>query len=376
MSADFRAWGATLASFFTASPSWGAPRLQPFSPPLRAENGLFIGLPFLLLAVLGGWLFWRRHRVPPTTLGPGQRRVLRALALAALGAYVAGDLITWWPSAPARLRLGLSYSVAGAVFVACAASWLVLRHRWGPGWPLRFAPGARWQRAMALTGMATFLVAHPLIFKPLSVLLPGMSRMRVSTRIFPILLVPLCCLAAAGAAEVLRRAGQHAPRRLAAAVVLLVSLADLAPISLAPYLVYLPRPDELPAVYRWIESAEDVDAILELPIYADHGELEYQYAWLSHGKPLLNGYSGLFPDDYQRLHQACAKRRAASAACLAEARRMGATHVIYHSGPLMFDRGRSRPRREPDPATGAEQVYSDPRSRVYRLLDRAPRDPG
>jgi hypothetical protein len=210
-----------------------------------------------------------------------------------------------------------------------------------------------------------------MIFVLLAHLVPGMGRMRVPTRVFPILLLPLACLAAAGAAELLRRAAEGAERRAVAGVVLVLLVADLAPLSLAPYLQHLPRERELPEVYRWIGAAGDVGAVLELPIYADHRELNYQYAWLAHRKPLLNGYSGLFPAPYQRLAEACAGRTV-TAGCFEAARGLGATHVVLHSGPLLFERQRPKARRLGAAAAAlGEIVYSDPKTQVFRFRERS-----
>ncbi len=371
--ADFHAWGATLASFFTPSPVWAPPRLDPFVPTIRPENGLFVGLPVFLLAVLGGWMSWRRFHMPSAkSLSLRQRGTLHLLALVAAVAYVAADVLTWSPIAKVPPPLGRWYGVLGLAFAGAALAWLALRRAWGGSWPLRFGPDGRWARAMALTGGASFLLAHPMIFVLLTNVLPGMGRMRVPTRVFAILLLPLACLAAAGAGELLRRAAENVERRALAAVALVWLMADLAPLSLAPNLQYLPRERELPEVYRWIGAAADVGGVLELPIYADHRELNYQYAWLAHRKPLLNGYSGQFPLPYQRLAQVCAGRRAVTVECFEEARRMGATHVVLHSGSLLFER--QRPKARPlGPATAAlvEVVYSDPKTQVFRFRDRS-----
>jgi hypothetical protein len=160
-----------------------------------------------------------------------------------------------------------------------------------------------------------------------------------------------------------------ADRRAAAVAVILTVTFSLAPDSVAESLQRLPATAELPKVYSWIAAEPQVRALLELPAYADHRDLDYVYAWLAHGKPILNGYSGLFPEAYSRLVELCAGARTIPAACVRRARELGATHVALHSGPFLFETSRRRRPKQlaPGSSSEVELAYADERTRVYRL---------
>ena len=57
---------------------------------------------------------------------------------------------------------------------------------------------------------------------------------------------------------------------------------------------------EVPAIYRFVAATEPSAVLVELP-FGDPGyELRYMFFGLGHGRPLLNGYSGVFPPSYRR----------------------------------------------------------------------------
>lgn len=63
----------------------------------------------------------------------------------------------------------------------------------------------------------------------------------------------------------------------------------------------IPRLDELPPVYTWIRDNVRDDALIELPIGAStFQEAQYTYASAFHGKKIVNGYSGYFPETFNR----------------------------------------------------------------------------
>ena len=123
-------------------------------------------------------------------------------------------------------------------------------------------------------------------------IVPGMDGMRVPARLGVVVLLALCVLAALGFAWLL----QHLRPRTRTATVALVGAAIAAegwavPVRMAPFDAR-GRPADR-AAYRWLAQQPQGSAI-ELPIleWAIAPTLTYQYATLSHGHSIVNGYSG------------------------------------------------------------------------------------
>ncbi len=121
---------------------------------------------------------------------------------------------------------------------------------------------------------------------------PGMDGLRVPARLSVIVLMALSVLAALGLARMLARLQ---PRTRAAAT-MLVGVAVFAegwsgPLRMAP-VDARGRPGDRGA-YRWL-AQQPAGGAIELPIveWAIAPTLTYQYATLSHGHPIVNGYSG------------------------------------------------------------------------------------
>jgi hypothetical protein len=123
-------------------------------------------------------------------------------------------------------------------------------------------------------------------------IVPGMDGMRVPARLGVVVLMALCALAALGLARLLARLR---PRTGIVAVVLLGAaiVADgwAVPLRMAPFDAR-GRPGDR-AAYRWL-AQQPQGGVIELPIleWAIAPTLTYQYATLSHGHPIVNGYSG------------------------------------------------------------------------------------
>src|SRR5476651_133265 len=121
---------------------------------------------------------------------------------------------------------------------------------------------------------------------------PGMDGLRVPARMSVLVLMSLSVLAALGAARVLARL----PRRAAIAAAAGLGVAIFAegwsvPLRMAAFDAH-GRADDRSA-YRWL-AQQPAGAATELPIleWAIAPTLTYQYATLSHGHPIVNGYSG------------------------------------------------------------------------------------
>ena len=123
-------------------------------------------------------------------------------------------------------------------------------------------------------------------------IVPGMDGLRVPARLAVLVLMSLSVLAAVGGARLLARLRPRA--RIVAVVVLGAAVFAegwAVPLRMAAFDAH-GRPGDRRA-YRWLAQQPPGGAI-ELPIleWAIAPTLTYQYATLSHGHPIVNGYSG------------------------------------------------------------------------------------
>ncbi len=123
-------------------------------------------------------------------------------------------------------------------------------------------------------------------------LVPGMDGLRVPARLAVVVVLALSVLAAMGAARVLEHC-RSGLRRIALVLLGVAIFAEgwAAPLRMAPFDAR-GRPGDRSA-YRWL-AQQAPGGTIELPIleWAIAPTLTYQYATLSHGHPIVNGYSG------------------------------------------------------------------------------------
>jgi hypothetical protein len=90
------------------------------------------------------------------------------------------------------------------------------------------------------------------------------------------------------------------------------------------------RLNEGPLAYRHLLAMPDDTVVMELPFGDSAWDLRYVYYAGLHGKRIVNGYSGYFPDGYRaraaRLSAIWTDRDAAWTAITTS----GATHVLVH----------------------------------------------
>jgi hypothetical protein len=387
--------GASLASYVSPSTEnlyFRTPRRGFFRTPegalaapfFRTENALFAGFLPTLFA-LWGIAAWLRGGDGRGGGGEVRRRILlTALLLLAALAWLWGDLLTLTdPEDLADLpyRLGAWGWTAPALLLAAAlGAWLLLRLSWrrrlGPLLPAGSDP---WLRGIALSGIACFALTFPVVYVPLTRIVPGLDGMRVPARFYAFVSLAIALFAARGIDALLDRL-RRARRGLAGAAVCVLALvlAIILAVELAPRPVnWVPllREEDFPPVYEWIAHQPDVRALLELPIRRNWRENAAMYYSTLSWKPIANGYSGYEPWSHQRIAESIhlyPDRRAIDLL-----RRMGITHILAHTDEIRqrgqsgageleeFERSlASGPDRELD------RVYADPESeiRVYRIL--------
>ena len=231
----------------------------------------------------------------------------------------AAALLAWRrPAAAPRWAVGF-FAVAGVLGV-----WLSL----GPVPRLNGAPAG-------LPGLYDLLFTY----------VPGYSGLRVASRFAMVLTLALAVLAGIGAAELARR-GRRAGAMLAAAAALAhLVLQWTGPIPLNGPIRgadlhatpgYLRPSAEVPDIYRFVAATEPSAVLVELPFGDPEYELRYMFFGLAHERPLLNGYSGVFPPSYRRRAALLADPPANSAGAWEALE--PATHVLVHTGAWDDDR--------------------------------------
>jgi hypothetical protein len=388
--------GASLASYVSPSTEnlyFRTPRRGFFRTPegalaapfFRTENALFAGFLPTLFALWGiaAWLRGDGRGVGGEAL---RRSLLTALLLLAALAWLWGDVLTLTdPEDLADLPYRLAawgWTAPALLLAVFLGAWLLLRLSWrrrlGPLFPAGPDPRQQWLRGIALSGLACFALTFPVVYVPLTRIVPGLDGMRVPARFYAFVSLAIALFAARGIDALLDRLRWlRAPRRGlagAAACILAVALAiELAPrpVNWVPLL----REEDFPPVYEWIAHQPDVRAVLELPIRRNWRENAAMYYSTLHWKPIANGYSGYEPWSHQWISGSIhlyPDRRAVDLL-----RRMGITHVLAHTDEIR-QRGQSGAGEvedfERDLASGPDReldrVYEDPESeiRVYRIL--------
>jgi hypothetical protein len=291
----------------------------------------------------------------------------------ALAGWAMGELHTWSirPGLEMLDRLvpGHSYKRPFVLLVAGTLAWLLLRRRWRGDWPRPLAGLDPWWRGLLLAGAACLLLAHPMVFQAAAQVLPGLGGMRAPARFHVYVSFATAALAAAGLARLLATRGSPAARRATATVVLALLAIELAPRPVRwPWL----RPEkEFPPVYAWLAGRRDVAALVELP-WTDPGaqhpearDIHIMYFGTRHWKPLVNGYSGYFPEHYLWLRRRCCWP-APEGEALAALRHWGVTHVLIHQRRLSR-RWQRRAIQTWERTAGVRPVYADGHDTVYAI---------
>ncbi len=368
--------GASAVSYLTPwDRNWYGP-LWP-GPLRRGENSLFAGVLPTALAAWALMELWRQRRARAPAERPPARRRIAVLACAGLAAagWLLGELTTWW-RAPLHPRLagflpGGDYDLPTALFLLGAGGLLALRLRRRRQAPPAAARWPLWWRGLLLSGALCLALAQPFVYQPAALLLPGLGTMRVPARFHVLVSLAVAALAALGLAGLLARLRTPRARRLAGALAVALLAFELLPRQLA--WPELRREAEFPPVYTWLAGRADVRALLELPWRApgptpELRDIPIMYLGTRHWRPLVNGYSGYFPEHYQWLRQRCCWPVPQGEA-LAALRRWGVTHVLVHRRELL--RGQRRALRRWEGTAGVRRVYDRDGDLVFRLAPSA-----
>lgn len=307
-----------------------------------AQYGLFLTLllPFPLLAVAAGRVGrWRRLAAAVAPLGLGllpvlpwllaQRARLEEMSferslINVRGAYTPTDLVLpakghWltgrllgWSDAPEAYPWDLGLVLLLTVAAAVALGGLRRSHL--PPVPRRRAGALLLLSATALLlgfgpNLAIPTGGEPLVpYAWLHSLVPGISGVRTPSRFGMFAIVGIVALAAPALALLRQRAAGWGRGVLTA-----VAFAGLvAEMWAAPVPLVDPRDgvEDHREVLRWLAENAGGQPVVDLPMSAGDSEEELEretramHRALRHGSPVVNGYSGYFPEPFRQLRWA------------------------------------------------------------------------
>ena len=293
-----RDFSADVAGLFRAAEPltlWGS--LAVFR---RAEGELFPGLTVVLL-VLAGAVFVRDRRQAHVNNWTLVRRILIVLTVVMALVSASGVIAGPFRFEPFGIRLlsvtnpvrPLTISLVLALGLALTSP--ALRRAYLMGSVLGFYAVAGFVMWLFSLGPAPTLMGNPIMLTgPYALLmyLPGFNSLRVPARFW---MTVTLCLAVVGAMVFARLTEKLGRMRLAAAAV--VSLGILADtwISAMP-LAETPKP------FAALSCGGAANGpIVELPLGDPYGDVAAMYRQMTHGRPIVNGYSGYFPPHYSAL---------------------------------------------------------------------------
>jgi hypothetical protein len=305
-------------SFFAAPGSKKTP--VPFLARKRLPSPFLVGF-LVSLALLGALLCGWTIRLPGLQI----RNFSRALLVIA-GLYAVALALS------TRTRTAVrEWLATPAGFFTMVALFAIVMS-WGPS---IHAKG----RTIASTNLYALFYAA----------VPGFDGVRVPARFAMVVTLALAVLSAFGLAAILRN--DRGPRLTIAfafgVVMLLESMAVTIPINQNPIdyrqpgLAPLPdRVDAVPPVYRFVSSLPAGSAIVELPLGEPAFDVRYMLYSTTHWRPLVNGYSGGAPAEYERLDQTLQDFATRPEPAWQALTATQVSHVIVHEALYADGRGR------------------------------------
>ena len=361
---------------------WGQ-RLAVFP---RAEGQAFPGVAILSLAVVGmvgGFLNWRRRPRAPSV--PWRQALIGALVvlLAAHLYATVSFLVTGGFTVP---LIGAStVHQGGRVFLTSAvlAIGLALLVRRGPAagdaakssWAF-YAVAALVAAVLAMGPEITVkgAVVSPGPYAWLMHYVPGFDGLRVPSRFVAVMTLCLAVLAGLGASELITRA-----RHLGAALVIVAGIViwveawpgafntnvRIGAVGLELTPRELRTGENIAPVYKTVRDSPRPIALLEFPFGSASWDLHAVFYAGYHRQRLVNGYSGFFPEAYQRLSRIFNARREDPDTAWRALLSSGATHVLVHEAAYP-------PHRRTEIsnwllASGGREVFVDGTDRLFAV---------
>lgn len=360
----------------------------------RPEGSGFPGLTILVAAAAGVAVVVgaasRRSRKGLRPAPPPWRRIAAAvltLAAAALAAawvwllvFQGGIIREWWGRITVRHFSDIGWFTLGVAALALAL--LPGARRFARGWftsrggfivlAWLFAIAMTWGPVVYVEGKEVGTGPYALFFH----YVPGFDGLRVPARFLMIVTLFSAALAGIGAAAVLRR---QRTLGLALSAVLACGMyyeGRAVPFNMSrtlwvPHYEYVettfPTPPNLGAVYDTIAALPDGAVIAELPFGSEPFETRWMYFAGYHRKPLVNGFSGFFPQSYLEMKSYLENDPLDKAAAYQAMLRAGVTHVVVHEQPWPENKG---PMIESwITSSGGREVAVAGRDRLYQIQE-------
>ena len=293
-----RDFGADAASLLHASDPialWGW--LEVFR---RPEGELFPGLTVALLVLAGAALVRDRSHAHVNNWTRA-RRILIFLTLVTALVTASAVVVGPWRLEPFGIRLlsvanpvkPLTISLVLALVLALTSP--ALRRAYLTRSVIGFYAVAGFVMWLLCLGPAPTLMGHPMLYRgPYALLmyLPGFNSLRVPARFW---MTVTLCLAVIGAMVFARLTEKLGRMRLAAAAVVAFGVLADTWMSAMP-LADTPKPFAALAC-----GGAASGPIVELPLGPTYPDVAAMYRQMTHGRPLVNGYSGYFPPHYAAL---------------------------------------------------------------------------
>ncbi len=357
-------FSADVHAFVTASSSswlWGE-RLTGIP---RAEGEAFPGFAVLSLAATAmaagrsGW--WSSLRLALSRASAGRQVVTGALVVLMAAHLFATASVLVTGSFPILIgglwvRTSAAAGLLLRTILIAATLWMILRR---PGHPVQDA-GRSPRVFYAVAGIVAAILAlgpeisvggmqvSPGPYAWLLHFVPGFEGLRVPARFAMLVTLFLAVLAGLGASVLIARA-----RRFGTACVIAVGVvmllegwagpfqtnhsAGAGDLNLTPRSLAVGR--RIPPIYRIIRDSAEAVVVLEFPFGQPAWDLLAVFNAGYHRKPLVNGYSGFFPDSQQRLIGALNARTRDPNRAWRAVVDTGVTHILVHEGAFPEEGG-------------------------------------
>lgn len=384
-------FSADTHSFATSSAHswlWGVSGRRLLAYP-KGEGEGFPGFAILTFAVTAvGYGLWRAGRMAEVGRDRAWQQgllavlaVLLAIDLAALVTlFVGGSLPITVEGRPWR---DTDPFLAGAIVLPLAIALAVPAGRrfvrGVPGSTLGFfaialvvsallALGPRLQSAGRLLGTGPYFWLYRFV--------PGFDGVRVPARFLMLAALFLAILAGLGAAAVAARRRRTGLAVIAAGSIAILSESWVAPfptnVRMAPFGFNLtPRRldmgAEISPLYRIVRDDPGRVVLIEFPYGAPPYEILATFYAGYHRRPLVNGYSGFFPEAYLRRENFLSGIPFDLDAAGMALKSTGATHALVHEGAFIAGRGIEI--TEWLTSLGARVVATNGRDKLLRLSD-------
>jgi hypothetical protein len=285
----------------------------PKSALFEPERQLFPGMAILILAG-AGWFLWRgvessSRRVDEENLDASETRRLLFLDVSIVVLLV----LTWATLVTDRIEikvLGTRLLSADSSDIPLMAMLVLILIRFAirlprvlGGVPLREAsersrfPAGAWVAAVwIVVGIVGSFGMNSFFYTFFYRRFEPFQAMRIPARFAIVAYVGLAVWGALGAAAIVH-ARQGMKRLVAAAVLIVVMIADVA-----PRIRWEQAPLDTPPVYTWLGKTK-VGPVLELPFSGDGVDYLYLLGSTAHHVPIVNGTSGFFPSEFWKMRE-------------------------------------------------------------------------